>query len=77
MRGLVEPSHDYDVWEAKQEEAYRRLIHGKTCRDCYYCNEPDNSFENRERIGWCEEDCEFVCLDELVSDKGCETFYGR
>lgn len=76
MRGLIEPSHEYDIWEAKQEEAYQRLIKGKRCRDCFNCNEPGKEFTNPEGIGWCEEASEFVYLDELVEGSGCESFDG-
>lgn len=64
----------WDRYCMERDEARERLLKNSTCGECGHCAEPPDDFENPGRIGYCKECGEFVCLDDVPHEIGCEEF---
>lgn len=71
---MMEPWQEYNFYEAWKEANYQKAIEGKTCKDCYSCYMPDESFENPSHICWCDEFETFMDASEPISQHGCDDF---
>ena len=71
----IDPAREYDIWCARQEEAYQARIAEATCEDCDNCVKPDERYlKNTDRLGYCKEMGEFVSLDDTPEEYDCEDF---
>lgn len=69
---------EYEEMEERAENAYRRLVEGKTCGDCGCCERPESDgFKNPERIGFCTAHMVFKSLDEKVDWEECDCYAKR
>lgn len=68
-----DPAIAWDAKCAREDAAYQALTKGKTCQDCGGSREP-HGFENKERIGWCICEGEFICLDDTPNELDCEEY---
>lgn len=65
-----EPHEWWDEYDARREEAYRALVHGKTCLDCGKCVRS----ERHPDEGFCTEDGEFRTEEDSPERDGMECF---
>lgn len=69
--GFIDPAHEWDVYCAMQEAAYRARIADMECGDCLKCKKTPDALS---AWGWCIYVEDYVRLDDSVEDIGCEEF---